>query len=139
MRDLGQPQRMPCARRGRPTGTKLLNAPLHGQLSSVHQRLPPWPRGLVRTLCDFLDSLKAPQDGESRGAPAHRTSCRASTMAQVYNRHIKQAQAHSVFRVEDKALRQLRISKARRDMLSKELEDTQASLSSGYPAPVAHD
>lgn len=111
------------------------------RIMSRWEALPePWPRSLVRELCQFLDAVQAPRsqhDGDhgrflSAAAGASRCSCcvaqpsdsplfgsDCSTMARVYRtQEMRQLKNQTfAFVVEKRALKQLEESRKERELL----------------------
>lgn len=83
----------------------------------------PWPRTLVRSLCEFLDALQPMSDDlQPSDLPCFGGTC--DTMARVYRRQEVIFSKHPpfAFNVEKRALAQLKKSREAREALMKNIE-----------------
>lgn len=84
----------------------------------------PWPRALVRSLCEFLDAVQSPAEGEFQPSDLVPFGGTCNTMAGVYRRQEFEMakQKAFTFTVEKRALQQLKRSREARETLMERIK-----------------
>lgn len=87
-------------------------------------RYGPWPRTLVRSLCQFLDAIQSPSDAELKPSDLPAFGGGYNTMAAIYNHQEKALfNKHAFsFTAEKRALLQLKKSREARDEMMRRLK-----------------
>lgn len=92
--------------------------------SQPHRRIDPWPKTLVRSLCEFLDAVQVPSNGlQPSDLPLLGGDCDSIARVYRYQESAISRQQPFTFTVEKRALRQLKTSREAREALMKKLRN----------------
>lgn len=100
-------------------------------IGGTHEISTPWPRTLVRSLCQFLDAIQQPEVGRTQPSDLVTFGGGCETIARVYNlQEISLSkQPPFAFALEKRALQQLRKSREAREALMEKWKNRELNRS----------